>query len=246
MSRDLRQIEKAFDKMSKDKKKKDKKEKRRKNKDLWTALAILSSVMILALAIAWLKSGESIVREIVGGTEEENRQIFETTRNVIFGAGFLSIIVVVIYIIKRLKYRKKPETGTAFIDYDRLDVAKARVAKAHMEKKSGEGAGRRNDDSLYEYEDTIDRKRPEGMSEAEYRAMRQREYQKYLSMDLTDDEDDDTDGFSYGNRDEDDDYEEMGLFESIKEYISEHKLISGIVAGAVAVTVIVTVILAIL
>ncbi|MBQ9699372.1 MAG: hypothetical protein IJV71_02005 [Lachnospiraceae bacterium] len=58
----MRSDEKAIDKMEKDKRKLDKEAKKRRNRDVWTVLAILASVMLLALAIAWLKSGESVVK----------------------------------------------------------------------------------------------------------------------------------------------------------------------------------------
>ena len=95
-------VDKAFDKMEKELKKKEKAIKKQRNKDLWAALASLGSVMLLALAIAWLKSGESVVREFVGHDIEKTREIYESTRNVLFGAGFISLLVVIIYIVKRI------------------------------------------------------------------------------------------------------------------------------------------------
>ncbi len=226
----MRSVEKAFDKLDKDMKKKEREAKRRRNKDLWAALASLGAVMLLALAIAWLKSGESVVREIMGEDVVRAKQVYETTRNVLFGAGFLSIIVVVIYIIKRIKYREPATATEAFIDYDRLDAARARVERARMEQADEESYGtyRSRHAGRYNDQDDIPRsKRPEGISDEEYKRMRQEEYERYMSMDFEDDELPKKRG--YGIDEENPELvEELTRMEKLKEYIAERKLIFGI------------------
>ena len=215
----MRSVEKAFDKMEKDKRKLDKEAKKRRNRDVWTVLAILASVMLLALAIAWLKSGESVVKKFVGDDPEQAKQLFETTRNVLFGAGFLSLIAVIIFIIKHIKYRKKKEVANAFIDYERLDAARARVEKARMEREGK--LDKPGDRDIYnDYTDNRNlMNRHNGMSEAEYRKMRQEEYERYMSMDFTDD----GPRRSYGIDEENPELiEKMSLADRIKEFVSEH------------------------
>ena len=237
----MRSVDKAFDKMDKEIRKKKKLEKKKKNKDVWAALASLASVMLIALTIAWLKSGEIVARQIVGEDVEKIRTVYETTRNVLYGAGFFSVLAVVIYIIKKIKYKEKHSVEEAFIDYDRLDAARARVEKARAERQSASM-------DVYEqnYRDTYCREilrndNLDRMTTEEYNRMRQQEYERYLSMDF-DDEIPKRKG--YGIDEENPDLiEEMTLIEKFKEYIAEHKLVLGIGAGIVVMGSIIAIIL---
>lgn len=236
-------VDKAFDKMEKELKKKEKAIKKQRNKDLWAALASLGSVMLLALAIAWLKSGESVVREFVGHDIEKTREIYESTRNVLFGAGFISLLVVIIYIVKRIKYRRKSaKVEEAFIDYDRLDAARARVERARKEK--AEGITDAEEASRYdEYINAVHiHKRPEGMSEEEYRRMRKEEYERYMSMDMFDDVEIPKRSYSInqeGLRVE----KELTPIERLKEFIATHAVAFGVGAGVVLLGIIAIVVL---
>lgn len=215
----MRSVEKAFDKLEKDKKKLDKEARKRRNRDVWTVLAILASVMILALAIAWLKSGEAVAKKFVGDDPEQAKQLFETTRNVLFGAGFLSVVAVIIFVIKHIKYRKRPKVTNAFIDYDRLDAARARVEKARMEREGKPDVTRDRDNYDRYSEELHSNDRHNGMSEAEYRRMRQEEYERYMSMDFSED----SSRKSYGIDEENPELiETMSLADKIKDFISEH------------------------
>lgn len=241
----MRSVDKAFDKMDKDIRKREKLNKKKKNKDVWAALASLASVMLIALAMAWLKSGESVARQIVGEDVEKIKTVYETTRNVLFGAGFFSVFAVVIYIIKKIKYREKPNVEEAFIDYDRLDAARARVERARAERQSM--SVDKNDDRYMDtYSGEVSRSnKPEGMTREEYNRMRQQEYERYLSMEF--DEDEIPKSRGYGIDEENPDLiEELTPIERLKDYITEHKLVIGIGASLVVVAAAIVILLMVL
>ena len=230
--------------------------KKQKRKDLMTVLAILSSVFVHALLIALLKGGERMVHDITGGTMAQAREIYESTRTVFIGLGIISLILMIIFIVQCVKERNKnkhlKKDKKAFIDYDRLEMARVRVAKARMDaKKQGNKSDSKLDNrysrlNAMEQEDMeyLEKHRQQsyhGMSQAEYQKKRQEEYERYMNMDFS--EDDDYIVEHEYPFDDDSEYEEYTKLERIKNYIVEHGVIIGIVVGVAILVIMATVII---
>lgn len=225
--------------------------KKQKRKELLTVLTILSSVFVNALLIAVLKGGERMVRDFTGGSLAEAREIYENTRNALIGIGIISLIIMLVFIVQCVKERNKnkraKQNKKAFIDYDRLEMARVRVAKAHQDAKKQGAKAAVNDNNRYrrldeleredkEYLDNAKYKKYHGLSEEEYRRIRKEEYDRYMRMDFTDDEERDAfaDWASYEEMEE---YEEYTRTERIKLFIKEHIFVISIVAGVGALAI---------
>lgn len=237
--------------------------KKQNRKDLLTVLAILSSVFVHALLIALLKGGEKMIRNFTGSSVAEAREIYNNTRNVLMGLGIISLIIMIVFIIQCIKEHKKNKRmkteRKAFIDYDRLEMAKIRVAKARLEAQKNGGKSSTKRDRLskrladMEWEDneflaSQRNKKYQGMSEAEYRKMRQEEYERYMNMDFLDDDERQSmlDDWEMSDEEFDNEYEDYTRFERFKLFISEHILIIGIVAGVIILGIMAAIIIGIL
>lgn len=234
-----------------------KEKKKQKRKDTLTALAIVSSVFIVALLIIWLKGGEGIIKSVTGSSIAEARDIYDRTKNAIIGIGVVSVIIMIVYVAYSVQNRKKSKRASnqkkAFIDYDRLEMARVRVEQARMDaKKQGKKSSSTSYDRNKRLKDADEavysrKSRPQGMSEEEYRRMRKEEYERYMSMDFSEDMDDEDNPFLNDYFDDnDDEYEEYTLFERVKYFISEHKVVAGIGAGVLAITIVTAIVLLIL
>ncbi len=223
--------------------------KRQKTKDVLTVLAILSSVFVLALLIAWFKGGERIIKEFTGSSMAEARKTYEGTKTAILCVGILSLLVLLVYVAYSVQERKKRKhkrnAKKAFIDYDRLEMARVRVEKARMESKKQGKKGYSSQLDKYErlknvHEDTYDRMpKMKGMTEEEYRRLRKEEYERYMNMDFLDDIKNNDNLFGRVYLDEEtDDYEEYTFFDRIKNFVSNHSVVICIIAGVLMVGII--------
>lgn len=254
---DKKNLDKRNDKKNTDKKISDKnmtkeeykrqlelKQKKQNRKDLFTVLAILSSVFVHAVLIVLLKGGEKMIYNFTGGSVSEAREIYNNTKNVLMGIGIISLVIMIVFIIQCVREHKKnkrmKEERKAFIDYDRLEIARVRVARARLEAQ-------KNGDKSFKDDEFIENqryKRYQGMSEAEYRKLRQEEYEKYLSMDFADDEKNSMlEEWEKLESEYNDEYKEYTRFERLKLFISEHILIIGIVAGVAIIAIMAAVII---
>lgn len=223
--------------------------KRQEIKDVLTVLAILSSVFVLALLIAWFKSGERIIKEFTGSSMAEARKIYESSKTAILCVGILSLLVLIVYVAysvqERKKRKQKRNAKKAFIDYDRLEMARIRVEKARMEaKKQGKKSSSSKLDKYERLknlnEDTYNRMpKTKGMTEEEYRRLRKEEYDRYMNMDFEDDieSDDNLFGKAYLD-DEAEDYETYTFLDRIKSFVSNHSVAICIITGILMVSII--------
>lgn len=233
--------------------------KRQKRKELITVLAILSSVFVQALLIGLIKGGARMVQDLTGGSLAQAKEIYDDTKTALIGIGIISLIIMIIFIVQCIKDRKKRKHAKkdkkAFIDYDRLEMARVRVAKARMEEKHGKRSYTRLDDRMsridaLEKEDAeyLSRHRQrthKGMTETEYEKLRQEEYERYMNMDFSEDENEEDlyeegmDEYEYG-------YEEYTRFEKIKAFIKRNIMIIAIMSGVVVFAIIAVIIISIL
>lgn len=235
--------------------------KKQKRKELITVLAILSSVFVQALLIGLIKGGAGMVQDITGGSLAQAKEIYENTKTALIGIGIISLIIMLIFIVQCIKGRKKSRHAKninakkAFIDYDRLEIARLRVAKARMEEKHGKRSGTGLDDRMsrldaLEKEDAeyLSRHRQRtyhGMSESEYKKLLKEEYERYMNMDFSEDVnekglyEEDMDEYQYG-------YEEYTRLDKIKAFIKRNIMIIAIASGVIVLAVMAVIIISIL
>lgn len=242
--------------MKKELSEEEKEMQRQKRKDLFTVLAILSSFFVFAILIAWLKGGERIIKEITGNSTAEAREIYKGAKNAILGIGVLCLIVLLSYVVYNIRDKKKRKhkknEKKSFIDYDRLEMARVRVEQARMEaKKQGKKTSSVNveryknlkdiDEKIYNKKNT-----PPGMTEEEYRKMRKEEYDRYMSLDFSEDMNDDNPFYTAYNDEEMDEYEDYTIFDRIKEFVREHGVVIVIIAGVSVLAIVAAIIIGIL
>ncbi len=228
--------------------------KKQRRRETITVLAILSSVFIVAILLALLKGGERMVQDITGGSMAQAREIYKNTKSALIGMGIISSIIMVIFLIQTIRDRRKRKlkemAKEPFIDYDRLEMAKIRVEKAHMDAKKNKSlSSRSNDRSIrlraMEKEDNEylfghRGNQYEGMSEEEYRRYRQEEYERYMSMDMNEEEEKWPDDMDENGESE---YKQDGLLNLVKKFFIDHKVLIGVATGVLLLAVIVLILL---
>ena len=223
--------------------------KKQRRREVITVLAMLSSVFIVAFLLALLKGGERMVHNFTGGSMAKAKEIYNNTKVALVGMGIISGIIMAVFLIQTIKERKNRthnrKEKEAFIDYDRLEMAKIRVEKARMEAKKNEFSKKNARDrsirlSALEQDDneffrSHKANKYDVMSEEEYRKYRQEEYERYMSMDWSSDEDEEhllemyVEGLT--------DNEEDSFSKVVKNLLMDHKMLIG--TGAVVLLLIV-------
>ena len=85
------------------------------------------------------------------------------------------------------------------------------------------------------------------MTDEEYRKLRREEYERYMSMDFSDEIGKDDNPFLENhNNEEIDEYDDYSLFDRIKEFVKEHGVAIGIIAGVVVLAIITAIVIGIL
>ena len=97
------------------------------------------------------------------------------------------------------------------------------------------------DEKIYNKKNT-----PPGMTEEEYRKMRKEEYDRYMSLDFSEDMNDDNPFYTAYNDEEMDEYEDYTIFDRIKEFVREHGVVIVIIAGVSVLAIVAAIIIGIL
>lgn len=113
---------------------------KQEKRDTWTVVAILASIMLIAVGISLFQSRVIDTETYSGMTNREKREAAEDARNIMIGAGAVCLIVVVVYAIKRANRRQINEKNfnKFFSEQERLETAKKRLEKARLDKIKNE------------------------------------------------------------------------------------------------------------
>ena len=180
----------------KDKKTKKKKKSNNEKRQTWAVLAILASVLIIAMVGSWITSKNINISKYSGSVNHEKQEARENARNIMIGAGVVCIGIIAVYLVKRGRRHseERKELEKAYMERQRIESAKGRVEQARMMEmlKSGQDEikkrrGERellggHDDHKYRLTDT-DSEDDEKMSREKYMERRRREYQYYMEND---------------------------------------------------------------
>lgn len=175
---------------------------REEKRDTWTVIAILASVMLVAILLSFLKSGSSGIENFSKEGSYEQQEEQESAKNILYGAGIICAGIIVIYMVKREKKRKvrKQELREIYDRQQKLEAARVRVEKA-----------RRLDRLQSERESIGNRRgRNERLGGQDYLEQRQREYKYYMEKG-----DDDADFEVY--------------YDDIEEYLNDEGGIKGFI-----------------
>ena len=234
-----------------------KKKKRKRSKeevrDTWTVIAILATVMLVAIAISLFKSNIINPEKYSGMTNKEKQEAAEDARKITVSAGVICFGIVVVYVVKRSKNRKKNESvHPEYIDHDRVEAARRRVARAKemaeieqqmdmyskgsrgRKERLGDSDSKSRDRELYE-----DKKSFEDMDLDEreaYLERRQKAYKYYMENG----EDESRDVESYFDL-----LEDESENSNLSTFIKNNKRML-IVAGAVGLAVVAAIVLSII
>ena len=124
--------------MGNNKKKKNNQEK----KQTWAVLAILASVLLIAMIGSWLTSKSININEYSGGVNREKQEARENARNILIGAGVVCVGIIGVYfsICRKNKKKEKEAIKKAFLEKQKVEDARERVERARMMEmlKSGQ------------------------------------------------------------------------------------------------------------
>ena len=100
--------------MGNNKKKKNNQEK----KQTWAVLAILASVLLIAMIGSWLTSKSININEYSGGVNREKQEARENARNILIGAGVVCVGIIGVYfsICRKNKKKEKEAIKKAFLE----------------------------------------------------------------------------------------------------------------------------------
>ena len=230
------------------KEEKNKKKNKKARRDAWTAVAILATIMLIAVGLSFYKSSNIEIKEYSGRSSAKEHERRETTRNVIIGLGVACTGILIVALVNRSKNKdvsiSKEEMQR--IEQRKLDAARERVEEARKNRLNEElnaTVSRTNRGSTHSImeghkgsiSDSGNMSTMDMEDREAYLERRKREYQYYLEHD--DDE-------SIGE----DDFEDEKLSKNgtsrggIKKFWNKKTITYGI-AALVAVIVIVIVIM---
>ena len=219
----------------------------REKKELWTVLAILATVMLLAIVGLGIHGNAINIHKFTGSGRSQEKDDRDDARNILYGTGIICIGVIGVYIYKRSKKNKnkRKQLEKKYLEQQKLEEARERVRQARMletlesgraeiEKRRRERvlmSGR--DEKSYDY--STDDESDE-LSRQEYMERRRKEYQYYMQQE--------SDDLSDGKSILSDDYKEKNMTSVISGLLKNKKFL--IAAATVVVAVIAAVILIIL
>lgn len=122
------------------KEEKDKKKNKKARRDAWTAVAVIATIMLIAVGLSFYKTSNVEIKEYSGRSLAKEHQKRETTRNVIIGLGVVCTGVLVIALVNRSKNKSdgpsKEEQNRA--EQRKLDEARVRVEEARRNRLNEE------------------------------------------------------------------------------------------------------------
>lgn len=183
------------------KEEKEKKKNKKARRDAWTAVAVIATIMLIAVGLSFYKTNNMEIKEYSGKSMAKEHQKRETTRNVIVGLGVLCTGVLVIALVNRSKNkveRISPEEMHR-AEQRKLDAARERVEEARRNRLNEEAnisMTRSNRESMHSYSDDhrggiSDRGNVSDMDmedRAAYLERRKKEYQYYMENEFEDDD----------------------------------------------------------
>ena len=228
------------------KEEKDKKKNKKARRDAWTAVAVIATILLIAVSLSFYKTSNVEIKEYSGKSVAKEHQKRETTRNVIVGLGVVCAGVLVIALVNRSKNKVEhisPEEMKR-VEQGKLDAARERVEEARRNRLNEEAnvtMTRSNRESMHSHYDShragiSDRVNMSDMDMEDreaYLERRKKEYQYYMENDLDDDD-------------------EVGIEESAasvkvgRSYKDDNKkkwIIIGIGAGVIALVIAIIIVL---
>ena len=195
------------------KEEKDKKKNKKARRDAWTAVAVIATILLIAVGLSFYKTSNMEIKEYSGKSLAKEHQKRETTRNVIIGLGVICTGVLVIALVNRSKNKVdsvSPEEMKR-VEQKKLDAARERVEEARRNRLNEEANVTMTRSSRETMHSNYDGHRGgisgrEDMSAMDmedreaYLERRKKEYQYYMENDM-DEEDELEDNFSsVGNK----------------------------------------------
>ena len=237
-TKELLSEKEALKKLAKEEK--DKKKNKKARRDAWTAVAIIATIMLIAVGLSFYKTSNIEIKEYSGKSLAKEHQKRETTRNVIVGLGVLCTGVLVIALVNRSKNkveRISPEEMQR-AEQRKLDAARERVEEARRNRLNEEAnvtMTRSNRENMHSYSDGHRGSMSEmDMEDREaYLERRKKEYQYYMENGMEDEEEYNTDEKSKGTH----------LGRSKSDDSKKKKIIIGAVVAAVVLAMTIIVVL---
>ena len=181
------------------KEEKDKKKNKKARRDAWTAVAILATIMLVAVGLSFYKSNNIEIQEYSGRSLAKEQERRETTRNVILGIGVVCAGVLVIALVNRSKNKVEKISPEELhrIEERRLKEARERVEEAkrnHHEEDNKVTITRSNREHMHSASEghrghidgRVDMSSMDMEDRAAYLERRKKEYQYYMENELDD------------------------------------------------------------
>jgi multisubunit Na+/H+ antiporter MnhB subunit len=222
------------------KEEKDKKKNKKARRDAWTAVAVIATIMLIAVGLSFYKTSNVEIKEYSGRSLAKEHQKRETTRNIIIGLGVVCTGVLVIALVNRSKNKSdgpsKEEQNRA--EQRKLDEARVRVEEARRNRLNEEAnvtMTRHSRESMHSRlegnQGSISDRGNMSMMDMEdreaYLERRKKEYQYYMENELEDGEEIEEDEMSSGGR----------TRRSYRDDSKRKKFIIGIAIGVIALVI---------
>lgn len=190
----------ALKKLAKEDNKKSKKYKKAK-RDAWTAVAVIATVMLIAVGLSFYKTSNIEIKEYSGKSVAKEHEKRENAKNIIIGLGVVCAGILVVALVNRNKNKNYAPSKEELqrMEQKKLSEARERVEEARrhrLEEEANVTMTRTNREHMNHAMDGYkqglgDRANLSemGIDDREaYLERRKREYQYYMENGLDDDE----------------------------------------------------------
>ena len=190
----------ALKKLAKEDNKKSKKYRKAK-RDAWTAVAVIATVMLIAVGLSFYKSNNIEIKEYSGKSVAKEHEKRENAKNIIIGLGVVCAGILVVALVNRNKHKNDAPTKEELqrIEQKKLSEARERVEEARrqrLEEEANVTMMRSNREHMNHaiggHNQGLDDRgnlSVMGIDDREaYLERRKREYQYYMENGLDDDE----------------------------------------------------------
>ena len=190
----------ALKKLAKEDNKKSKKYRKAK-RDAWTAVAVIATVMLIAVGLSFYKANNIEIKEYSGKSVAKEHEKRENAKNIIIGLGVVCAGILVVALVNRNKHKNDAPTKEELqrIEQKKLSEARERVEEARrhrLEEEANVTMMRSNREHMNHaiggHNQGLDDRgnlSVMGIDDREaYLERRKREYQYYMENGLDDDE----------------------------------------------------------
>ena len=190
----------ALKKLAKEDNKKSKKYRKAK-RDAWTAVAVIATVMLIAVGLSFYKTNNIEIKEYSGKSVAKEHEKRENAKNIIIGLGVVCAGILVVALVNRNKHKNDAPTKEELqrIEQKKLSEARERVEEARrqrLEEEANVTMMRSNREHMNhaigghnQGLDDTGNLSVMGIDDREaYLERRKREYQYYMENGLDDDE----------------------------------------------------------